>query len=818
MPNETAAIALEALTEKEAERELARLSAAIREADQHYHQEDAPLISDADYDALRRRLDAIGARFPGVLTEASSAVGAAPSEAFAKIKHAVPMLSLDNAFEDSDVADFIDRARRFLRHEGPLAFTAEPKIDGLSLSLRYEHGLLVEAATRGDGFEGEGVTANARTIADIPARLPAGVPEIVEIRGECYMAHADFAALNARAAAEGGRLFANPRNAAAGSLRQLDPAVTAARPLRFFAYAWGAMSDRPATTQAGMIEAFAAWGLPTNPRMALCSSVAEALAFYHGLEADRAGLGYDIDGVVYKVNELALQERLGFVSRSPRWAIAHKFPAEQAVTVLNDIDIQVGRTGALTPVAKLEPVTVGGVVVSNASLHNEDYIRGIDGDGVPIKARGFEAAGAVDAAPIDIRIGDTVIVKRAGDVIPQLVGVRLDKRPAAAVPYAFPTVCPVCGSHAVREEGEAIRRCTGGLVCPAQAVERIRHFVSRLAFDIEGLGDENVQLFFEAGLLRNPADIFHLRDHREEARAALTAQRIRQQELRRQREGAAPKEDDKSGERSFEGLEKLFNAIDERRRIGLARFIYALGIRNVGEATAKALAKRYVGIAAFREAVARAIEGMPGDAWHHLIEIPRVGAVSRERLVEAVAAMGETVVTALDAEVLLTRAVRAKSGREALITHFGSAAAALAAARVAAECRPGGGFVEMAGLSDVGAVAAASIADFFAEPHNAAVLARLLDAVTVEDAAPTAAGGMLAGKIVVFTGNLEHMARSEAKATAERLGAKVSASVSGKTDLVVAGPGAGSKLADAARLGLKVISEAEWLDLLRQGD
>ncbi len=810
MPSDpSSAVPAESLTEAEAAAEHQRLTAAIREADVHYHQEDAPEITDADYDALRNRLKAIEARFPGLSSEASVAVGAAPSAKFAKVRHAVPMLSLDNAFTDGDLAEFIERARRFLRHEGPLAFTAEPKIDGLSLSLRYIGGRLETAATRGDGYEGENVTANARTIGEIPDELPAGVPEIVEIRGECYMAHADFEAINARAAAEGARLFANPRNAAAGSLRQLDPAITAARPLRFFAYAWGEMSAMPAKTQMGMVEAFRDWGLPTNPRMVLCQSEEEALAFYHGIEEERASLGYDIDGVVYKVNDLALQGRLGFVSRSPRWAIAHKFAAERAYTVLNDIDIQVGRTGALTPVAKLEPVTVGGVVVSNATLHNEDFIKGIGANGLPVEGRSLDGEGR----PLDIRIGDTVIVLRAGDVIPRVEDVVAEKRPEGAQPFAFPSRCPVCGSHAVREEGEAVRRCTGGLICPAQAVERIRHFVSRLAFDIEGLGDENVQVFFDAGILRNPVDIFHLHQKRDEARAALTEQRIRQQAERRQGEEPDAKSK-KAGERSFEGLEKLFRAIDERRTIPLDRFIYALGIRNVGEATAKALAKRYVGIAAFREAVARAAEGLPGEAWQTLTEIRAVGGGTRDRLIDAVAGLTGEGLADLDAEAALGRARLTRPARESLIAHFGSAAEVVRAAIEAAAGRPGDGFHELGGLGDVGAVAATSIADFFAEPHNRAVIDGLLEAVTVVDVEPPRGGGLLAGKIVVFTGNLEKMTRNEAKATAERLGAKVSGSVSAKTDLVVAGPGAGSKLADATRLGVKVLTEDEWLALI----
>ncbi|MFN7177443.1 MAG: NAD-dependent DNA ligase LigA, partial [Thermaurantiacus sp.] len=469
--------AVETLTFEQAAAELQRLASEIAFHDARYHGEDAPVISDADYDALRQRNAAIEARFPELMRtdSPSERVGAAPADGFGKVTHALPMLSLDNAFADEDVRDFVGRVRRFLKFDplmGELAVTAEPKIDGLSLSLRYEKGVLVSAATRGDGAVGENVTANARTIADIPHALPAGVPEVVEVRGEVYMSHADFAALNARMAGNGGKVFANPRNAAAGSLRQLNPEITASRPLRFFAYAWGQMSEVPCDTQFDMVRRFGGWGFAINPRMVRCTSVEELLAVYHGIEEDRASLGYDIDGVVYKVDRLDLQQRLGFVSRSPRWAIAHKFPAEKAYTILRDIEIQVGRTGALTPVAKLEPVTVGGVVVSNATLHNEDYIKGIGTDGEPIRAG------------VDLRIGDTVQIQRAGDVIPQVIAVDLERRPADATAFVFPVVCPACGSHAVREinsktgRPDAVRRCTGGLVCPAQASEKLKHFVS----------------------------------------------------------------------------------------------------------------------------------------------------------------------------------------------------------------------------------------------------------------------------------------------------------------------------------------------------
>ena len=681
--------------------EHARLAAEIREHDHRYYREDAPTVTDAEYDALRRRLIEIEAAYPELAGEDSptKTVGTAPSEAFGEIRHVVPMLSLDNAFEDGDVVDFVARVRRFLRlaEADPLVVTAEPKIDGLSLALRYEGRRLVSAATRGDGLVGENVTANARTLDDIPERLPADAPEIVEVRGEVYMAHADFRALNERMA-ETGRQFANPRNAAAGSLRQLDPSVTASRPLRFFAYAWGEMSAVPETTQYDMVQRFGAWGLPVNPRMRRCGSVEELLAVYRSIEAERAGLGYDIDGVVYKVDRLDLQARLGFVSRSPRWAIAHKFPAEQATTVLQAIDIQVGRTGALTPVAKLAPVTVGGVVVSNATLHNEDEI-----------------------ARKDIRVGDTVIVQRAGDVIPQVVEVVVDKRPAEAVPYVFPTVCPVCGSHAVREEGEVVRRCTGGLVCPAQAVERIRHFVSRNAFDIEGLGEKQVRALYDWGLVRQPAEIFTL-ERREQASPLQKLEN---------RDGWG-----KTSTRN------LFAAIEARRRIALGRFLFALGIRHVGETNAKRFARHY-------------------GSWAALAAAAEAAEPPREK---------------------------GDKGNEA--------------------------WREINDIEGIGPIVAGALVDFFAEAHNRDVLAALLAEVTPEDeAAPAATGSPVAGKTVVFTGTLEKMTRDEAKARAEALGAKVSGSVSKKTDLVVAGPGAGSKLKQAEALGVEVIDEEAWIAL-----
>ncbi|WP_374629694.1 NAD-dependent DNA ligase LigA [Pannonibacter indicus] len=706
--------AVEALTLEQAAAELQRLAGEIAFHDARYHGEDAPVISDADYDALRQRNAAIEARFPELMRSDSPSerVGAAPADGFGKVTHAVPMLSLDNAFADEDVRDFVGRVRRFLKFDplmGELTVTAEPKIDGLSLSLRYEKGVLVSAATRGDGSVGENVTANARTIADIPHELPAGVPEVVEVRGEVYMSHADFAALNARMAGNGGKVFANPRNAAAGSLRQLNPEITASRPLRFFAYAWGQMSEVPCDTQFDMVRRFGDWGFAINPRMVRCSSVEELLAVYHGIEEDRASLGYDIDGVVYKVDRLDLQQRLGFVSRSPRWAIAHKFPAEKAYTILRDIEIQVGRTGALTPVAKLEPVTVGGVVVSNATLHNEDYIKGIGTDGEPIRGG------------VDLRIGDTVQIQRAGDVIPQVIAVDLERRPADAMPFVFPDVCPACGSHAVREinaktgRPDAVRRCTGGLVCPAQASEKLKHFVSRNAFDIEGLGDKQVDAFFAEGLVRSPAEIFTL-----EARDKLALTKLRN----REGWGAV-------------SAKNLFEAINARRRIDLNRFIFALGIRHVGEGNAKLLARAYGSFSAFSAAM-EAAQDRSSEAWAEL---------------NAIDGIGETV--------------------------------------------------------------AEAVVQFFGEDHNREALAALLAEVTPQDAEKISAeGSPVAGKTVVFTGSLERMTRDEAKAMAERLGAKVAGSVSKKTDLVVAGPGAGSKLKTAQDLGIEVITEDGWFDLV----
>ena len=687
------------MSRKDAALEHARLAEEIAAHDVAYHQADAPRISDADYDKLRLRILELEAQYPtlGKANSPSKKVGAAPLEKFGKVAHRVPMLSLANAFADEDVHEFLGRVRRFLNlsDEVSIAVTAEPKIDGLSLSLRYENRKLVQAATRGDGAEGENVTANVAYVKDIPQVLTESAPDLFEVRGEIYMSSNDFAALNEKQIQQGENVFANPRNAAAGSLRQLDASVTATRPLRFFAYAWGEAPQLPALTQYEVVQAFTAWGLPINPLMVLCHSADALLAQYRLIEAQRATLGYDIDGVVYKVNDLALQSRLGFVSRSPRWAIAHKFSAEQATTILEAIEIQVGRTGALTPVARLKPVTVGGVVVSNATLHNEDEI-----------------------ARKDVRIGDMVILQRAGDVIPQIVGVA--QRGVDTVPYEFPKVCPACGSHATREEkasgkADVVRRCTGGLICPAQRVERLKHFASRNAYDIEGLGDKIVEEFYADGLIMSPQDIFTL-----EARDGRSVKKLRD------REGW--------GDSS---VTNLFSAISARRKIALDRFIFALGIRHVGETTARVLARSYGSATTLREQMKLASASPENEARSELSAIDGIGDVVAEALIQ-----------------------------------------------------------------------------FFDEPHNVEIFDALLKEVEPQALAAVAASSPVSGKTVVFTGALERMTREEAKAMAERLGAKVAGSVSKKTDLLVAGPGAGSKLKEAEKFGVEVIDEAAWFVLV----
>ena len=704
--------AVESLSEKQAQVEHARLSAEIAEHDRRYYQEDAPTVSDAEYDRLRLRYGAIEARFPQFRTRESltQRVGAAPSARFAKVRHAVPMLSLDNAFAEQDVVDFVGRIRRFLRlaEDEAIAFSAEPKIDGLSTSLRYEGGELVTGATRGDGNEGEDVTANIRTLKDVPQHLKGKrVPPVCEVRGEVYMTKAAFLELNRKQAEAGKPLYVNPRNTAAGSLRQLDASITASRPLGFFAYAWGQMSQMPADTQSGMIKWFESCGFATNPLTKLCHSVEELLAFHREIEARRSHLDYDIDGVVYKVDRLDWQERLGFVSRSPRWAIAHKFPAERATTVLKDIEIQVGRTGALTPVGKLEPVGVGGVIVQNVTLHNEDYIKGIGGNGEPLR----------DGR--DIRIGDTVIIQRAGDVIPQVVDVVIDKRRKDAKPYPFPKKCP-CPLHTdiVREEtagGEEGSRahCTGEFACPYQKIEHLKLFVSRRAFDIDGFGEKQIEFFFEQGWVKEPAEIFTL-----PARNA----RIKLEDY----EGY--------GETS---VRNLFAAIAARREISLDRFIYALGIRHVGETTALALARGYGTWQAFHDACLKVTKG-DDDA-----------------------------------------------------------------------------IAEMDALDQIGDTVIESMKEYFGESHNRGIVERLTKEVKILDVERPKTDSRIAGKTVVFTGTLEKMTRDEAKASAERLGAKVSGSVSKKTDYVVAGPGAGSKLTEAKKLGVAVLTEDDWAKLMR---
>ncbi|WP_064705581.1 NAD-dependent DNA ligase LigA [Rhizobium bangladeshense] len=710
--------AVDTLTIEEAAAELERLAREIAHHDALYHGKDQPEISDADYDAMKRRNDALEARFPELIREDSPSrrVGAAPSVTFSPVVHARPMLSLDNTFSQEDVQDFVASVYRFLGRlpDQSIAFTAEPKIDGLSMSIRYENGRLTTAATRGDGTTGENVTANIRTIAEIPQELPKGVPAVVEIRGEVYMAKSDFLALNRQMEAEGKQTYVNPRNTAAGSLRQLDAKVTASRKLKFFAYAWGEISEMPEDTQFGMVQTFKEWGFPVNPLMKRLNSVADILSHYDEIGLKRPDLDYDIDGVVYKVDSLELQQRLGFRSRSPRWATAHKFPAEQAFTEVEKIEIQVGRTGALTPVARLKPITVGGVVVTNATLHNEDYIKGIGNSGERIRPEEH-----------DIREGDTVIVQRAGDVIPQILDVVLEKRAANAKAYEFPRTCPVCGSHAVREVNEktgkmdSVRRCTGGFICRAQATEHLKHFVSRNAFDIEGLGSKQVDFFFEnedpSLQIRTAPDIFTL--EKRQAHSLTKLENI-----------------DGFGKVS---VGKLYAAINERRSIALHRFIYALGIRHVGETTAKLLARSYGTYEAFATAMQEATP-LSGDAWNDLNAIEGIGEVVARAMVE-----------------------------------------------------------------------------FYKEPRNIEVIGRLLEEVTPAEAEqPTTSGSPVAGKTVVFTGSLEKFTRDEAKARAESLGAKVAGSVSKKTDFVVAGPGAGSKLDKARELGVQTMDEDEWLALI----
>lgn len=672
-----------------------KLSKDIAKHDIAYHQKDAPEITDADYDALRRELETLEEKYPELVTRggASEKVGAAPARGFRKIKHSIPMLSLSNIFADEDIKEFLQKVGRFLNMDGGIAVVAEPKIDGLSCSLRYEGGKLVQAATRGDGFEGEDITANIAHIDDVPKELPAGagVPDVLEVRGEIYMRKDDFLKLNQRQEEAGKQIFANPRNAAAGSVRQLDAKVTAGRPLHFFGYALGEVSEPFADTQWGIRQKLKEWGFVEAEPAALCEDAQSILAYYNKVAMLRPDLPYDIDGVVYKVNDLSLQGRLGFVSRSPRWATAHKYPAERAVTVLKDITIQVGRTGALTPVAELEPINVGGVMVSRATLHNEDEVE-----------------------RKDVRVGDYVLVQRAGDVIPQIIGHINEKRPHGAEKFIFPHICPVCGSHAVREEGEVVRRCTGGLICRAQAVERLKHFVSRLAFDIEGLGAKIIEEFYAEGLIKTPADIFRLEDNDKRSLTPI-----------RKREGW--------GDLS---ARNLFAAIEMRRVISLERFVYALGIRQIGEATAKKIAGHFATIEALREGMA------------------------------------------------------------------------------AAQDKDGEAFKDLLNIEDVGPSVADDVVAFFGAEHNREVLDDLESVLRIEPYVRVVRGdSAVTGKTVVFTGTLVTMTRAEAKARAESLGAKVAGSVSAKTDYVVAGEDAGSKLKKAAELGVTVLTEEEWRNL-----
>ncbi|MEH2507008.1 MULTISPECIES: NAD-dependent DNA ligase LigA [unclassified Bradyrhizobium] len=699
------------LTKAQAKVEHMRLALELEEHDKRYYQEDAPSISDAEYDALRQRFNAIEKRFPELVTAESPSqkIGATPSGRFRKVRHAVPMLSLDNAFAEQDVLDFVGRITRFLKlPDDKINFSAEPKIDGLSMSLRYEGGELVTAATRGDGAEGEDVTANIRTLEDVPQKLKGrNVPDICEVRGEVYMTKKAFLALNERQKAAGDTIFANPRNSAAGSLRQKDPSITASRPLGFFAYSWGQMSAMPEKTQTDMIHWFERCGFKTNPLTKLCHSVEHLIAFHHEIEEQRGELDYDIDGVVYKIDRIDWQERLGFVSRTPRWAVAHKFPAERAMTVLRDIEIQVGRTGSFTPVGKLEPVGVGGVIVQNVTLHNEDYIKGIGNKGEVLREGR------------DIRLGDTVVIQRAGDVIPQVVDVVIDKRPRGAREFHFPKKCP-CPLHTdvVREEtatGEegSRARCTGEFACPFQKIEHLKLFVSRRAFDIDGLGEKQLQYFFDREWVREPADIFTL----PKRNARLKLEEI---------EGY--------GETS---VRNLFAAIENRRRISLERFIYALGMRHVGETTALALARGYGSWDAFHDACLKVAKG------------------------------DEDTIAEMDA------------------------------------------------LDQIGDTVIKSVAAYFGESHNRGIVERLVKELSeIIDAEKPKSNSAVAGKTVVFTGSLEKMTRDEAKATAERLGAKAAGSVSKKTDYVVAGPGAGSKLAEAKKHDVPVLTEDEWLKLI----
>lgn len=767
------------LTPKDAAAELERLAGELARHDKLYYDKAAPELTDAEYDALRKRNAAIEARFPDLVREDSPSmkVGAAPAEKFGKVRHAVAMLSLDNAFDGDDARAFVAKVQRFLNLSTPPAFTVEPKIDGLSASLRYENGRFVQGATRGDGREGEDVTANLRTISDIPHTI-RGAPSVLEVRGEVYMEKAAFAKMNAKLEADGKQTYVNPRNSAAGALRQLDAKITATRPLRFFAHGWGELSEPLAETQYDAMRRLEGMGFPLAS-IKRAKNAEQLLEEYDRILAGRPKLAYEIDGVVYKVDSLALQQRLGFVSRSPRWGIAHKFAAEQQTTTLDGIDIQVGRTGSLTPVGRLKPVFVGGATVTNVTLHNADYIAGRAANGEPI--RGGK----------DLRIGDAVIVQRAGDVIPQIVDVLLEKRPKSARKYQFPETCPVCNSHVARElepgEEGVIARCTGGLNCPAQAVERLIHFVARRAMDIEGLGAKQIEEFYELGWVKEPADIFHLEDHADELRV---------------REGYGDK-----------SVTNLLASVDARREPEFSRFLFALGIRDIGETTAGVVARRFESWGGFEEAMKAAVKARPGEAYEALERVSGVGGGARAALLEAAPALKAPRGDLFEeGEAPKIKGVSAKAW-DGLITQFGSLGEAIAAIKAAAKQAPGEDYLELARTDGVGPVAADHLVDFFAEKHNADALKRLLKQVTVKDQPRAATSSKVAGFTIVFTGTLEQTTRDEAKARAIALGAKVSGSVSKKTDLVVAGPGAGSKLAEAEKLGVKVIDEDAWVKL-----
>ncbi len=788
MSNSSFDSSLSQFSPEQAQQRWEELVLLIRAADAEYYEHDAPKLTDADYDGLRQELLALEAKFPELRTEESPSqkVGAKPSGRFDKITHLQPMLSLDNAFAEEDVSEFIGRIQRYLglKEDETVALTAEPKIDGLSASLLYENGKLVSGATRGDGKIGEDVTANLKTLEDVPLELKgSGWPERIEIRGEVYMSHADFAALNLREEEAGRKTFANPRNAAAGSLRQLDVEVTKSRPLRFFAYAWGEASSPFAVGQLEAVQAFEKWGFSINPLMAKAQNVDGLIKTYNQISNDRADLGYDIDGVVYKVDRLDWQSRLGFVSRFPRWAIAHKFPAEQATTRLKEIEIQVGRTGSLTPVAKLEPITVGGVVVSNATLHNEDEIE-----------------------RKDIRVGDKVVIQRAGDVIPQVVRVLLDDRPSDSSPYEFPTQCPVCGSKAVREvddkgEEDARRRCTGGLICPAQAIERLKHFVSRKALDIDGLGAKQIELFFEKGVISAPQHIYQLE------------KRIADAEL--------PPLSEWEGFGKLSS-ENLLSAIDQKRKIPFERMLIGLGIRHVGQTNSGLLAQNFGSFENFQTAMNNAIDARPGAAYLKLAGIDRVGETTLENILSHVEVNGlpekppESLEPTLSGQIPALQMKGVNSAAcEALARRYGDWESFRSQVIKAAETRPKSAFKAVSNIDGMGDVSAEALIDFFMEPHNTDMLAELLNEIEIEPAEEIQTESVVAGKIVVFTGSLELMTRDEAKSKAQSMGAKVASSVSKKTDYVVAGPGAGSKLKKAQDLGVSVLTEQAWLDMIK---